>query len=83
MNNTLCNSCPAPFTATPELKLPRFRLGRAIRGWVLRTVDILFEWSERARTRRHLMELDDRLLKDIGLTRADAMLEASKPFWKV
>jgi uncharacterized protein YjiS (DUF1127 family) len=37
---------------------------------------------EKARQRRMLLELDDRLLKDIGVTREQAMREARKPFWK-
>jgi uncharacterized protein YjiS (DUF1127 family) len=41
------------------------------------------DWSCRARQRRLLVTLDDRMLKDIGLTRADAMVEADKPFWRV
>lgn len=36
---------------------------------------------DRTRQRRHLLQLDDRLLKDIGLTRADVAREAAKPFW--
>lgn len=39
-------------------------------------------WQERARQRRALLALDERLLKDIGLTRADAVREGRKPFWK-
>ena len=33
------------------------------------------------RQRAHLVVLDDRLLRDIGLTRDDARREASRPFW--
>ena len=39
-------------------------------------------WSARARERRLLLELDDRSLKDLGLSRADARREAAKPFWR-
>lgn len=39
-------------------------------------------WVQRANHRRQLMVLDERLLSDIGLTRADAIREAKKPFWK-
>ena len=38
-------------------------------------------WRERATQRRRLMKLDLRLLSDIGLSRADALSEAEKPFW--
>jgi uncharacterized protein YjiS (DUF1127 family) len=37
---------------------------------------------ERAQQRRRLLSFDDRMLKDIGLSRADAWREASKPLWK-
>jgi uncharacterized protein YjiS (DUF1127 family) len=39
-------------------------------------------WHARARQRRRLAMLDDQLLKDIGLTRCDAEMEAAKPFWR-
>lgn len=41
----------------------------------------LAEWQHRARSRHELVNLSDRLLHDIGLSRCDAMSEASKPFW--
>jgi uncharacterized protein YjiS (DUF1127 family) len=34
-------------------------------------------------TRRLLAEKDDRLLADIGTTRADAAMEANRPFWDI
>ena len=34
------------------------------------------------RDRARLAELDDRMLKDIGLTRADAEFLINKPFWR-
>ncbi|MFL5336549.1 MAG: DUF1127 domain-containing protein [Geminicoccaceae bacterium] len=42
----------------------------------------LERWSERRRQRRALLQLDDKLLKDIGLSYADAWQEGSKPFWR-
>lgn len=44
--------------------------------------DALAAWRERSRTRAQLARLDDRMLKDIGLSRSDAGLEARKPFWR-
>ena len=41
-------------------------------------------WAARvANQRRALRELDDQQLKDIGLTRADALREAGRGFWDV
>ena len=42
----------------------------------------LLHWHERADQRRDLAGLDDRLLKDIGLSRADAYRESAKWFWQ-
>ena len=48
----------------------------------IRLFDLLLAWQARADDRRNLAELDSRTLADIGLTRADALKEASKPFWR-
>ena len=40
-------------------------------------------WRILKRTRRQLAELDDRQLRDVGLTRGQALREHSKPFWKL
>jgi uncharacterized protein YjiS (DUF1127 family) len=34
-------------------------------------------------TRRHLAQMDDRMLKDIGLTRSEALEEAGRAPWDV
>lgn len=39
------------------------------------------EWRHRARSRAELINLSDRCLHDIGITRSTADFEASKPFW--
>jgi uncharacterized protein YjiS (DUF1127 family) len=64
-------------------------IGRAIRqdwSWLAsamrRTVQLLLIWRERVQQRRQLQLLNDHMLRDIGLTRADVFAEASKPFWK-
>lgn len=45
-------------------------------------LDTVLDWMQRERERRQLAALDHRLLRDIGLSRADALEEARKPFWK-
>ena len=51
-------------------------------GLATRLFDKVFTWLDRARQRRHLGELDDRLLRDIGLSRAEVDHEISQPFWQ-
>jgi len=43
---------------------------------------LLRVWRRRRRERAYLLKLDDRCLKDIGITRWDAVRECEKPFWK-
>ena len=39
-------------------------------------------WRERARSRHLLLQLDDRMLRDVGLTRSDVDRECAKYFWQ-
>jgi uncharacterized protein YjiS (DUF1127 family) len=39
-------------------------------------------WIERRRQRDALAGLDDRALRDIGITRTEAARECEKPFWR-
>jgi len=43
---------------------------------------LLLRAEERWRQRRHLVELDEHLLADIGLTPKDVCRECRKPFWR-
>lgn len=52
-------------------------------GALMRSLyDTLRGWQRRYEGRRRLAELDDRLLRDVGLTRAQVIAEAAKPFWR-
>ena len=44
--------------------------------------DIVSAWRERHESRRTLRRLDDHMLADIGMSRADAEAEIAKPFWR-
>ena len=64
--------------------VPSFTIGRAlalVAGTVAVGVEALVNRAEVRKSRRQLAELDDRLLRDIGLDRATARLEATKGFW--
>lgn len=75
MSNTSVNF--APRTATHPATRPA-----SVRQLALHVLDRLLEWQDRAASRQSIGELDDRLLKDIGLDRAKLQGEARKPFWQ-
>jgi uncharacterized protein YjiS (DUF1127 family) len=47
-----------------------------------RWLAVALAWQKRYTERQALRDLDDRLLNDIGLTRAQAEAESAKPFWR-
>jgi uncharacterized protein YjiS (DUF1127 family) len=53
-------------------------------GWISRCRRIIARWLARRRTRIALCDIahDDHLLKDISVSRGDALREADKPFWR-
>jgi len=55
---------------------------RAGRNAARRVLGTWREWRRRAHERAELAGLDDRMLKDIGLTRCDAEFLSNKPFWR-
>lgn len=60
------------------------RLGKRA-AWTLslrQSADYIRLWRHRRKSRRALLWLDERLLRDIGVDRQDAMEEARKPFWR-
>jgi uncharacterized protein YjiS (DUF1127 family) len=70
--------------ATARAELPSFSVGRAlalVAGTVVVGVEALMTRAELHRSRRQLAELDDRMLRDIGIDRARARFEADKGYW--
>lgn len=55
----------------------RFSLLRGLR----RLAGRLQRWYELGLQRRTLATMDDRALKDLGLSRADIFKETERPFW--
>ncbi|WP_439610112.1 DUF1127 domain-containing protein [Reyranella sp.] len=63
---------------------PSFSFGRAVAllaGTVVVGIEKVMTRAELARSRNQLAQLDERLLRDIGIDRATARFEATKPFW--
>ena len=63
---------------------PSFSFGRAVAllaGTVVVGIEKAMTQAELARSRNQLAQLDERLLRDIGIDRATARYEADKPFW--
>jgi uncharacterized protein YjiS (DUF1127 family) len=63
---------------------PSFSFGRAVAllaGAVVVGVEALMTRAELRKSRLQLSELDDRLLRDIGIDRSRARFEADKGYW--
>ncbi len=79
MNKSQCYDLPQP------AHLNSGGLGETFAG-LLRLpstiLDTLLFWQDRAAQRSRLNTLDDRMLKDIGVSRAEAVREAAIPFWR-
>lgn len=77
-NTTACHAGKTGNTGVPSpLEAPSPPSGSlALRLW-----ETLETWWFRHRSRWLLATLDDRILKDIGISSVDALKESSKPFW--
>lgn len=73
----------SPYLSSPDGQLIGDGRGlwRRLRRGVSGAASVVLRWQELARDRRRLQEMDERMLKDIGISRADALHEASRPFW--
>jgi uncharacterized protein YjiS (DUF1127 family) len=56
--------------------------GLPVDDWLERSRLLLATWYRRARQRSQLAELGAQQLRDIGISREQAMAEAAKPFWR-
>lgn len=60
----------------------RPRLGGLPGNLLIRALGTVLEWNDRYRQRIHLAQLDDRMLRDMGVSRSEAFHESDKPFWR-
>jgi uncharacterized protein YjiS (DUF1127 family) len=66
--------------ATPDTMrgVPQARLPTRLQAYV----KVISRLIDRQRQRRVLLDLDDHLLDDIGVSRREAIAESRKPFWR-
>ncbi len=57
-------------------------LARSVRMAMSHSGNATRHWYRNYKTRTQLAQLPDYILKDVGLKRADAIRESSKPFWR-
>ena len=69
------HTCPHGLSASRDGLVPQPR--RRVAAWL----DWLSRCMTAIETRHHLAGMDDRMLKDIGITRAEAEREASRRPW--
>jgi uncharacterized protein YjiS (DUF1127 family) len=66
--------------------IPRSALGHSVAHGIApalaRAVEAPIDWIARMRDRQQLAALSDDMLKDIGVSRADAEHEFEKHFWQ-
>jgi uncharacterized protein YjiS (DUF1127 family) len=69
-------------TSARHTPIEGWRRRRTLAAGFIAAFEMLCDWKERNRQRRALLALSDTMLKDIGISRADALQEGEKPFWK-
>ena len=79
MNNSRCVDLDQPMSFATEAPVG---FGRKLQRIVAALGEIIIGWQERAASRAHLATLDDHMLRDVGLSRADVEREVSLPFWR-
>ena len=73
---------PGPIRCTTPQDVRRRVAGPSLRHVLSLVRYTLQQWGRRRRERAELARLDDRMLRDIGITRGDVWQEISKPFWR-
>ncbi|KAA3651336.1 MAG: DUF1127 domain-containing protein [Proteobacteria bacterium] len=72
--SSLTHKACAPAVASTDIASLLRHLGHAMRT-------TLSVWRKRSASRRELRELDDHVLRDVGISRSQADFEGNKPFW--
>ena len=72
---TSCSTSPGYYFPA-DVRTERFA------PWLIQIATTVHRALDRQRQRKALLELDDRLLDDVGLSKAHALEEGRKPFWR-
>ena len=73
---------PGPLeAAAARISAGLVHAARRLDRGLLRALDLVFEWRARAVERDVMRSLDDRMLRDVGISRADLERELQRPFW--
>jgi len=75
------NCSHAPFATPLPASAPRLALRP--QTLVTRLRAVLCAWQHHRRSLRDLRALDDRMLRDIGLTRSQIETPTGPPFWRI
>ena len=67
------------FTGFLPLSRPRNSAG----AMIARAFHVIGRMARVAMSRRYLAEMDDHMLHDLGISRAQACFEASRPIWHI
>ncbi len=78
--HTISKRCAELVASEGRIDAGYFR-GRVL-ATVVRGLETLLLWQCRANERHALAQLDDRILRDLGLSRSDVARELRKPFWR-
>lgn len=81
-SNEVCGSVSQSLSAERPIRGFMPTLVAAVDTGLELAVDTLFAWQRRRADRMRLQSMDDHILRDVGLSRADIEAEASKPFWR-
>ncbi|MGM0560745.1 MAG: DUF1127 domain-containing protein [Pseudomonadota bacterium] len=74
--------CERPGLARNSSAAVHIGTTRLLTELAIRIFETPIVWMERWEHRQKLRQLDDSILRDIGLSRADIYREARKPFWR-
>ena len=77
----MAHTIETKLNGAPGATIHSLRATSKVRRIVIKCLRTLVIWQERSEQRHALAELNERMLKDIGVNAGDAYKEMRKPFW--